>query len=95
MSTGYRKVRFRAFWVRRLGFRCEYVLEKHTGKGLFAFRRERGERVRSAAKGHFAFRREIGQEGQERCERAFYHTVAREDERVWRAARGHIALRCS
>ena len=42
MSTGYRKVRFRAFWIRRLGFHCKYVLEKHTNKSLFAFRRERG-----------------------------------------------------
>ena len=44
MSTGYRKVGFRALWLRRLGFRGEYVLEKHTCKGLFAFRCERGRK---------------------------------------------------
>ena len=39
---GYRKIGFRALWLRRLGFRGEYVFEEYTGRGLFAFRRERG-----------------------------------------------------
>ena len=50
--------------------------------------------MRIVARGHFAFRRKRGREGQERYERAFCHTVAREEERIWRAVRGHIALRC-
>ena len=40
MSTGYRKVGFRALWLRRLGFHGEYVFEEHIGRGLF--HRERG-----------------------------------------------------
>ena len=55
MSTGYRKVGFRALWLRRLGFRGEYVFEEHTGRGLFAFRCERGREGQERCDRAFCF----------------------------------------
>ena len=55
MSTRYRKLGFRALWLRWLGFRGKYDFEEHTRRGLFAFCCERGREGQECCERAFCF----------------------------------------